>query len=531
MAKFIPLKTFTELYNKQSDLLLPELKDEFMKRLDNEGASIAEKFGFSLIDFQTFRTLIENPSAPIYFGWVEQVKPLFDLLTGEPEWHRFEDKSHHLDHKFGGGYKKFISPFVAEQLVKRSKENDQELEYAFSFTILLDVDHCATVEDQLYKSIRSRVETLVHRSLNYESEQDLINDTSPLCSDEIKACVNYLSRASYATRLGYVDDILSVIRSKACTVRYANWILKQMEDVQLNPEHEHKIYDLRKDLRKGELEVKNVAKGKTPIRWSAIITVLVVVLVVGSALYLMIAQPFSKVEDEDPFTNNSSFTQFTIEERKKIDSLLREVSGQPRPEEIEIDPMNPIYTGGPTLTLRKEFNNENMEQVYQDLFLDAELKDNYPVDSCTQLADTSIRLSGAMDLAGKSGSIQAMLKNESGYDIQLIVASSQKQGVIYSMYVKDGTTHTFKLDLRNTVMIVAGKDYAAFKAPNGAQSEELPSENFNVHFCDTDVNYRETINTAYRVISSNGGKAKFMVTTAQTGYVHLVDLNQILEEH
>ena len=68
----------------------------------------------------------------------------------------------------------------------------------FSFTELLDGDDRGLIEDQMFRSIRSRLRELDKHSPYFTEEQDLINAIKPLCSDELIAVVNSLSKASYA---------------------------------------------------------------------------------------------------------------------------------------------------------------------------------------------------------------------------------------------------------------------------------------------------------------------------------------------
>ena len=531
MRKFIPLSIFKELYSNQSGLLTEEGMSSFREKLDINGASIAENKGFNLDDFSAFQETLRDPSSIVFYGWVEQASALKNALLGK-EMSLFVDSAKHLNHTLSEKYIKFLSPVLSEKLLSTQINDDEERKVAFSFVQLLDERHRAVVEDKLFQPYQDRLNELRSISDNTTSEQELVNIVKPLCSDDIIASVNYLSRASYAAKLGYVDKILNAIHSKACTVRFANWILERMSLVNLNDEHVHKITDLRKDLRKGDLKVKNHKKGAAPIPMRGIFTGLIVTLLVGAVIYLIIFKPFSKVE-ENEFTNNTSFREFTKEERIRMDSLLKEMDN-PFNVVDSLDPiMQPVQTGVDIdLVLRKAFKNEGMESIYKDLISDVDLKINYPDSSCSDSKNTVFKSSNSVkSLDFMNGAHTAVVRNESDYDIILYVSEDKKNGKVYASLIKPNETIEFKMNVYNTMMIVAGNSYQPFVAPNNSTEEDLPSDAFTHHFCDTDLNYEETINTTYQFLYPRKGKNKFMVKGAKSGYVHLVDIHTVLDTY
>jgi hypothetical protein len=401
---------------------------------------------------------------------------------------------------------------------------------ALSYAQLLDVDHRALVESNLFDSINDRLKIAKNIIKESGDEQVLINTIKPLCSEEVVECANYLSRASYALKLGYVDKVLGFIRVKSCTTRFANWMLKRMESVELHKEHAHKITDLRKELSSGDLKVRNHAKGRTPIRWKTIGTTLFVTIMAALVFWILYFQPFSEPEEND-FADNTSFKEFSEVERVRIDSMLQEMDHQTDLREIDIDPMT--YGTGASLTLRKAFENPRMERIYEDLCLDSDLKDMYPQDSCKTSANylQFKRVGGVRDLKKKAGKYEAMIKNESDYDVILYVSDNSNGGAVHSMYISAGSSESFNISIFNTVFIVAGNDYQGFEAPYGVLAADVPSDNFEHHFCATDENYPETINTAYKFTRPRTGVNKFMVKGSRSGFVHLIDIHQVLVEY
>ena len=130
-----------------------------------------------------------------------------------------------------------------------------------------------------------------------------------------------------------------------------------------------------------------------------------------------------------------------------------------------------------------------------------------------------------------SGVHKAVVRNESEYDVILYVSENRKSGKVYASLIKPNETIEFTINKYNTMLIVAGNSYQPFEAPEKSTKEERPSKAFTHHFCDTDLNYEETINTTYQFAHPRQGKNKFMIMGAKSGYVHLVDVHGVLEAY
>lgn len=525
MAKFIALKTFSSLY-EGLDLFSEEGLQQFKNRIQGEqGDEIALENKIPREDLMRFMQSLNSSSTILFQNWVEQNDYLKQCLLGE-EITPFKDTAGVLSHQYSDGFKRFISPFLTAELLSRTSENDKELSILFSYVALLDNDDRAVVESQLFKPVRKRLDELNTASPHFTEEQELIDVIKPLCSEDLIRVVNSLSKASYALKLEYVDTIINTVRTNGCTVRFANWIFKQMEGLRLNNEHQEKIVELKKDLREGKLDVRNHGSGKTPIRWRAITTFLFVLILGGGAFYVIYFQPFSTVED-DEIADTSSFKQFTKEERKKIDSLIQSMNNPLLPDESEIDPGIPIGNGA-TLTLRQQSNNNLMESIYDDLSKDAEVQQHQAVDSCSLKRKKFKRYQGVKDLAKHQGSVDAVIKNESEYDVVLYVAENKTGGSVYSLFLKQGSTHEFQINRGDLVTAIAGNIYIPYVAPTSFNAVDLPSSDFKYHFCDTDANYEESINTTYEYTDRGRQKTKFMIMGNYGSYFSLMDIYGVL---
>lgn len=528
MQRFIPLTTFKSLYINHTDLLSDEGMEDFDAKLNGEeGRKICEAYQITTSEFEHFKLTLKDPENIVFYGWVSYNTALLSVLTGNGKLESYDDAFGHLIHQLSEGYQRFLSPYLSEKLLRYAGTEDQlTLAAVFSFVELLDNHHRAVVENQLFGPLNEKLEHLKVALKGFQTEQELIDYIKPLCSEEMIDIVNYLSKASYALKLNYVDQILLAIRSKACTVRFANWILKQMELVKLNREHEYKILDLRRELKSGELSVQNHGKGRTPIRWRNAVMFLFLIIIGGGVTYLMVYKPFSDVEAPE-LSSETSFKQFSKEERAQIDSLLREMDGNIRSEDLTFDQSAPIIGNSATLTLREPFENENMEAIYQDLIKDAEIQEQGFVDSCATSAIYVAR-KGDKDLTKNKGTVAAMIRNDSDFDAVIYVAEDTQNGAVHSMFLKQGATKVFEFNKGDIITVVAGNSFQKYVKPNSS-GHDLPSKMYTHHFCETDPNFRESINTSYRLSTDSLKKVKFLLAGNRAGYFQMLDLKNVLE--
>lgn len=530
MARFIPLSTFREFYDTTSELFDPVNLNEFRSKLLEAREEVLKKHPeISADDFRRFIESLGSQSNVLFYEWVDANSTLIGALDGNACAQEFIDGKGILKHQLAKDFRIFISPILADALLKLTPRNDKERQRAMSYLVLLDEDHRLLTEQQFFQPIKDQLKELELSARSFTEEQQLVDRIKPLCDESVIAVVNSLSKASYASKLYYVDTLLGSLRTRACTVRFANWVLKEMEKVVLNKEHQYKIADLRNDLREGKIQVRNHGKGKSPLRSRDVVTLGLLLLIGSSIFYFLYFKPFSVVKETE-FGSSTSFKKFTKEERKHIDSLISTMKTQIDQEEQLVDPGYTTISGGPLLTIRKEFENELMETIYDDLSKDARLKAAH-VDTCYGIEQQFALYPGVKDLAGRSAKVKSAFRNNSDYDAILYVSVNKKDGDVYSLLIKKGEQKEVNLAKGDVIMLVYGSKFSKYVAPGNAGGSVLPSDNFQHHFCDTDVNYEESINISYRYKDNVRSKTKFIISGANGNYVELIDVYDVLDDY
>ena len=109
----------------------------------------------------------------VFHDWIAQNEVLSKALLNQKIEADFIDTKGHLEHQFGEEFKRFISPYLSPILIAAAGSKDQAFETKFSFTKLLDEDHRATIEFELFKPLKVKIKALQEIVYDQEEEQEL----------------------------------------------------------------------------------------------------------------------------------------------------------------------------------------------------------------------------------------------------------------------------------------------------------------------------------------------------------------------
>jgi hypothetical protein len=530
--KYIPLRTIRQSSANEQDRL-SSIQHALERNIDQRDASetvTIEDRDYNVKDVRDVLHIL-NEETLIYFDWIEQHRQLSMLLEGKTPPNSFIDSNKWVEHRFFHSFSTFLKPFLESSLNDLKKNATfEENARLLSFAVLLPADDRMFMEAELFKPLTERINGSKEQTERAESEKALTDAIQPFINDTAIQMVNNLSRASYSTKLNYVDHLLWVIKQRGCTVRLANWILKQLEVIELNPEHRQKVLDLKKDLQAGRITIQNdnLARSKGfSIR--SVLYLSSILILLGFSAWIIWKKPFS-ASDEKAFDTATAYQQFTKEERIKIDSLLRQIQEERDPVDNLIDPSQPIIGSGVSVSIRIPFTNKRMEDLYRDLQLDVDLFDRGLHDTCNSFSAKErqkVHYKNVLPLEKRTGSLDLMMKNEAEYDIYMIVFEDEAKGKIYSLFIEHGTQKSVAMEQGDHVLFVAGNNLGPFIAPKGAT--DLPSSRFDHHFCATDHNYSESISNLYSLERPQAGINKLLFSGDKNTWFTVVDLYSILE--
>ncbi|MCE2742627.1 MAG: hypothetical protein LW701_03535 [Fluviicola sp.] len=367
--KFIPFSILHELLEiNEFDENIDYIEIFNQKNLENI------KFNNEIIstgNWKEILKLLNHPKSQLFFSWVETNKSLSEFLTLKHPNKLFKDTFQHLNHGFSSEFRDFISPFVSDEILSNTSISDiKRAELNSSFLCLLNDQFRSKVEIEFVSLIKVLLSSISDELKNNSIEDELVKKITPICSSEIVSILNQLSRSNYAIKIQYVDQLLSVIHFKGCTVRFANWILNQLKNIDLNKEHFDKIEQLSNELSKGKIHVKNnfesvKSSNQTKNKRLAFIGIIIFAIISISILYF---KPFESKKHRI-VSEHSAYEQFTVAERKEIDSILKSIEASQN-DNTEVD-QDSFFGESASLYSEHKFKNEKMSKLYTDLILDA----------------------------------------------------------------------------------------------------------------------------------------------------------------
>lgn len=484
---------------------------------------------FSDDKIKSFIRYVDKKNASLYLGWIELNQGLKEVLVTGRTKMKSVDTSNISKHSELEGFRSFVTPFLANTFLTSSELNFTSTEATYLFWMA--EDERAVLEAKLYEEIDHKLKATRLKVSNFIREDEVTQEIHSLLSDDIIAALNGLSRRSYALKRSYIDDVLAIIKSPGCTVRLANWILKRIELITLNEEHKVAIETLRSDLKSGRIKVKNTGFRSSQGSWK---TRLMAILLIGIGLltfWLIYFKPYSDKETIDIATN-SSFKEFTKEERMSIDSLLtviqpdRTLDG----DKIEL----PDYAiGDLDLVLRSPFKNNRAEQFYQDVLADINLFEGVLRDTCQGIEAEEAKTILPPEtnaLQEKSNGQNAFIRNESVYACRILVFQNNNKSPLFYGYLPPNETANFKLAFGDYIIALPGNELVPFEAPKNSV-KPLPSEAYRHHFCVTDLNYKQTAYNYYEVTGRREEGYKLLLVGTEKEAFQMVDIHNILTEH
>lgn len=461
----------------------------------------------------------------ILWDWVDQSNNLLGLLNGKMPKVLYEGQYNWEKHALFGGFQTFISPFLSGALIHLDKElNSHGRALLLSYCTLLSPDDRLFVEQKIVQPIIDLSSASARNCMGIEKESGILEIIEPITSEDILFSINSLSRRSYHLKIEYVDLITQILDAPGCTPRLAYRVLNRLSNLELNPEHREKIKSLINDLKKGEVPVGRQRRTFLVFRWAFVFIPVFIAVLVFAVFWIMDYQPPVKTT-LDP---NSSFEQFTPEERRQLDSLIHLKESQFQLKEDDKDQY--IWTSGTnvSLTLRQPMQNDLMEKIYENWIRDAALFENGVNVSCKDTSKILGPFKNVQAISEIQGDHEILMKNESEYLIYLFCWDEYQSGEVYSVVIKPQEKIKFNMLKNQQLLFVAGKSMDNFYKPSNT-GLELPDNSFDHHFCSIDANFHLSLTTLYSLERPSSGHNKILISGSSVDPFVVADLYGILE--
>lgn len=537
--QYIPLADLLNFLGKPAEPLSHAEQREAIAELEEAYASGKHLYSggktIGIDDAKAFIRVLDHMGVVVFDQWIMQSKGLSSLLVaGNLHKNDFDQRivrEHRLFHDFS----KFVTPFLLPALVRKIQHaSDRDLMLVAGYIDLLDAEGRLIVQDKLDAWLREKLSQAHAAAKSAATEQELADAVRFVISDEVIALVNHFHKSFYATKIAYIDQMLEVIRMRACTQRLGGRISGQLQKLELNPEHIDKLREITGTVRQGKVPFINQS-GRISVGFGSVGTAAIVI----GFLFLVIFYftwfpPFaSDMKKQQPADQETSFGQFTKQERMQMDSLIRTMTKKQEETEdyygegkyLHLPPadMNVVY--------RDPYRNIAAEQFHQDCIKDELLMGSGQADSCEAYSKARSANEGYPNfrkLADNKGSQEMFLQNETAYQVLVVVFANAAHAPVYSALVSEGDKLSFRMDPGQVILFLPGNDWAPFRT---SASTDLPSGNYKHHFCLQDENFKSMLFSPYRLKPAHLKLVKLMLNESpQNGTdFFLIDLYEALE--
>lgn len=485
-------------------------------RFDELADYLSSTSDFELLAYLEYLKM--QPNAAVFFGWIENWKEVLMIITKEKTTRPFSDYLNIQNHTLFTEFKQFISPFLFPVLIEQSESDqfNQSLEYL----VLLDTDSRSEVENKIYHKIEIRFSVIAKMQQGGASENQLIEVVQEALNNQIIRLINSFSKKSYAHTIGYVEHCFAIIESKGCTLRLANWIVLQLQQLQLNTEHLQQIDTLKEDLKNGIIQFEEEKSKKTQFSYFPLI---VKVLVVASLLFIAwfyFKPTNNQLTIEKELNTASSYTKFSVEERKHIDSLLKVLQSEPAPiftEQTEDESeWRELLLNNKRVLANKRANS--FYQLWND-YLSSDTV--YSEGTCKQLTksvNSSTLPTDFTKLTTKTNGKPSVIRNESEYTVQLLIFKNRTDDAAYYYELRKDEEVEFNLSDDEYMGVIAGK----FAIPYSSKMTK------SIVFCVHDNVTVATFSTFYSIKANKSFNYKFLISGKNETDFQVIDIYSVL---
>lgn len=466
-----------------------------------------------------FQFLKKHSNAAIFIGWIENWSEVLELLTKEETNRPFSDYLNIQSHTLFPLFKQFVTPFLFPILLKHIE--NKQLNHSLEYLILLEADTRVLIESKIYNSIEVRFSAIAKmQQEEHTSENQLIEVVQEALNNQIIQLISSFSKQSYAFSVGYVEHCFAIIESKGCTLRLANWIVIQLQQLQLNEEHLLQLNKLKKDLKNGIFKFDEGRNKHIKFNYPSLLLKISFVGLLTLISWIIFFNPFSGKSIDENGSETSSYTKFTVEERKHIDSLIKTLQSEPVPMFVEQSEDESEWREL-LLNNKKSLANKRANAFYQ-VWNDYLSTDTlYSSGTCKNLTK-SINLSSLPDnftkLTAKKNGKPSVIRNESEYAVQLVIFKNKTDDAAYYYELRKDEQIACQLSDDEYIGVIAGK----FAIPYSSNSTK------SIVFCEHDNATLATFSTFYSIKPNKSFNYKFLISGKNETDFQLIDVYGVL---
>ena len=211
--QYIPLNNFFGFLEKPVNVYSSEelnlFSIEIIEKYQNGAFISVENKAVSKDEAIAFCLRLNHPGMVVFDQWICQNKNLLQILVNKKlSVNNFDPKIIN-GHSLFRDFSTFLSPFLLPRILEAMASNkDIQVIQAGGYISLLNTDNQLVLQDKLAFWLKSKLDELEEKQPEIRSEQQLIETLNPLISDQMVEFVNQFTKAFYASKIGYIDQML-----------------------------------------------------------------------------------------------------------------------------------------------------------------------------------------------------------------------------------------------------------------------------------------------------------------------------------
>lgn len=469
-------------------------------------------------DLRSTLTHLLQPNAYLFLSWMEQWLEVKEICVDGGTAMPFRDRMKLSEHTLFPQFQSFVSPFLFPSFLSQLKNG--ELNETFEYLVLLNKDDQVIIENEVFRLIEKDLNKLVAlANQKGTTEEQLIAQIHDVVNEQTVRILNSFSKRSYHLLIQFVEVSLQILKSPACTFRLANWLINKLQELKLNPEHTEQLENVKTDLMEGNVQLKTRFVSTLKLKIKSWLVTICLALFLSLIVYFIIEKPWSELADPQEIELSSSLTEFSVKERKYIDSLV--AAHQPATFEVQFE-SDDYYAQGRELMVDARIYNKN--QTVESYFSNWEvfLKEDSirTAETCKNLEKSNSRRipDGFSELKSKKNGQLSYIWNDSEYAIHFLVFSDVVGGKAYFQELKKGEEMEFLLSPNDHLSVVAGN----YSIPFNDQTNGLV-------FCHIDNATFSSLMHVYKVKKQPSFYSKIVITGTNAASFQVVDVNGNLD--
>jgi len=461
----------------------------------------------SIPDNEQWLIKLQSEEFVLFLDWAEQERNLANLLDDSGKLLAFQNTTKVLQHALFARFRTFITPFLYLPLLHAMKESRPETWQAgLSYVPLLNEHEADLVQQVVYEQLKVRHVELENSIQRAKNEDQLLDAIRKHLTPDLVTTLNLFTVSFYRVKTAWMEIVKQVANHPAGSKRLVLYLIKELDKLQLNPDHLTELRELDRGIKVGAVTVDEF---KIPLKRVVLLSIsLILVIGLIYLIWIIPSRPEREIAQE-----KTAFMDFTVQERKTIDSLLHHAKMEYQQQDDGVIDGSDMTYVGEELVVKIPWKNELAETLI------SHWKEHDSTNQKPQSAESKKEdriFPSTESLEDKTGTISAKFQNDTELSVIVVVFKDRADEWVYSQYIEKGGIIHFKLSPEEHLLVLPGS-----KVPKHLNPGSLP-------FQQVDSRFFKHLDHVYVVDDLSPSNVKFVWKSLNNFDFFLLDVNGAL---